>query len=196
MTKICSALWALAGGLCLAFSSAAFAAAPPMIPVTVTPASGNPGGVVQPVFSFDVTGFEFESFDLVLSYSAPLLALDLGNSSVTVNGVTGSWANILPFAPSTSGSGSYELHAFTLSPPTVLTGPIVLRPAFTIGNAAPLGATQVQVTGSIGSEPGIGERYFDSTVAVTVTAVPEPEIWLMWLGGIGLLAWRRARLQR
>jgi hypothetical protein len=195
MTKICSALWALAGGLCLAFSSAAFAAAPPMIPVTVTPASGNPGSMVQPVFSFDVTGFEFESFDLVLSYSAPLLSLDLGNSSVTVNGVTGSWANILPFATTTSGSGTYEVHAFAVSP-TVLTGPIVLRPAFTIGNAAPLGPTQVQIAGSIGSEPAIGERYFDNTGTVTVTAVPEPEIWLMWLGGIGLLAWRRARLQR
>lgn len=183
------------GGLFFALSSVAWAAAPPPIPVTVTPASGNPGTMVQPVFSFDVTGFEFASFDLILSYTSPLLSLDLGNSSVTVNGVSSSWSSILPFTTTATGAGSYEVHAFALAPAT-LTGPILLRPAFNIAPGAPLGATQIQIEGSIGEQPLIGERSFASAGTVTVTAVPEPEIWLMFLSGLGLLAWRRARLAR
>ena len=182
-------------GLCLALSGAAWAAMPPPIPVTVTPATGIPGATVQPVFSFDVTGFEFASFDLILSYTSPLLSLDLGNSSVTVNGVSSSWASVLPFLTTASGAGSYEIHGFALEP-ALLTGPILLRPAFTISAGAPLGATEIQIEGSIGEQPLIGERSFSSVGIVTVTAVPEPEVWLMFLGGLGMLALRRARLAR
>ncbi|MBL8338418.1 MAG: hypothetical protein JNM97_16750 [Rhodoferax sp.] len=194
--KICRRLWTLAVGLGLMFSSAAFALAPPPIPVAVTPASGNPGSVVQPVFSLDVAGFDFESLDLTLTFSDPMLTFNLGSSSVTLNGVTQAWTALplfLAVSPSTVGDvTSISFSSFTLAP-EAFTGPLVLRPNFTVRGTAPLGGTLVSIAGSVGSEPLVGERYFDSSATVTVTAVPEPEFWLMWLGGLGLLALRRVR---
>ncbi len=187
-------------GLCIGLWGLAHAAAPPDIPVTTTAATGMAGSTVKPSFSFDVNGFDFEAFDLTLTFTDPVLSFDLGSSTASYNGNTMPWANLLavflPSGPSAIGDvGTFQFSAFSLAPESI-TGALVLQPAFQIRNGAPLGNTTVTVSGSIGSEPLVGERYFSSDATITVSAVPEPELWLLWLGGIGLLAWKkRSRLK-
>lgn len=185
------ALVALWLGLC----AAAFASAQPL-PVTTTPAAGVAGSTVKPAFSLDVNGFLFESLDLTLHFSDPMVSFDLASSTAQVNGQTLAWTALPGYfgiGPVVSGDvGSFQLSAFTIAPMT-LTGPLVLRPAFQIRNTAPLGDTPITISGSFGTDPLNVERYFDSSATLTVSAVPEPELWLLWLGGLGLLAWRRTR---
>lgn len=186
--------WAAVFGLLIGLSGAASAAD---IPVTVTPAAGLAGSTVKPSFSLDVNGFAFASFDLSLTFTDPLLSFDLDSSTVSYNGQSRLLADLPAFFSSASVNG--DLHTILFSAfaaePETLTGPLVLRPAFLIRNGAPLGNTSVTVSGSIGEQPLVGERDFNSSATITVSAVPEPEIWLLWLGGVGLLAWRRSRLQ-
>ena len=184
--------WAAVFGLLIGLSGAASAAD---IPVTVTPAAGLAGSTVKPSFSLDVNGFAFASFDLSLTFTDPLLSFDLDSSTVNYNGQSRLLADLPAFFSSASVNG--DLHTILFSAfaaePETLTGPLVLRPAFLIRNGAPLGNTSVTVSGSIGEQPLVGERDFNSSATITVSAVPEPEIWLLWLGGVGLLAWRRSR---
>ena len=182
--------------LWLGVCTAAFAVAPspPPIPVTSSSVAGLAGSIVKPSFSLDVDGFAFESFDLTLSFSNPLLSFDLESSRVHYNGDTMPWTALPGYStpgPRVTGDvGSFQLSALTIEPPT-FSGVLVLQPAFRIRDTAPLGNTTVSITGSVGSDRALGERYYDSSA--TVSAVPEPEIWLLWLGGLGLLAWKRKR---
>ena len=191
-------LWTFAAGLLM--GSSAFALAPPPIPVTVTPAAGIAGATVMPSFSLDVNGYTFDSIELALTYTDPVLSFDLGNSTASYNGTTVSWAALMPsffpLGPTTAGDVStFEFFAFQVNAPTI-TGPLVLRPAFTVRTGAPLGGTVIGISGTIATDPVFEERSFSTDATITVSAVPEPEMWLLWLAGAGLIAWkRRARLQ-
>jgi len=192
---------AAVAGLWIGLSGAAIAAMapPPPITVTVTQASGVAGSTVKPTFSFDVNGFLFESIDLRMTFTDPLLTFDLASSTVSYNGGSSAWTSLPNFnkaGPSVLGDVAWFSFSSFAAMPEPFTGALVLRPAFTIRNGAPLGATAVTVAGSIGTDAVFEERSFDHSVAVTVSAVPEPELWLLWLGGIGLLAWKRSRLHR
>jgi hypothetical protein len=187
-------VWTAFFGLWAGLSGAVFAAD---VPVTVTPASGLPGSTVKPGFSLAVNGIDFVTLDLTLTFSNALLSFDLGSSTISYNGQSKLWSSlpgfITPPGPLTAGTflfGSLDLNSVNII------GPLVLEPAFQVRNGAPLGDTTVTVSGSICCDPVFEERYFDSSAAITVSAVPEPEVWLLWLGGVGLLAWRRLRLQR
>ncbi len=188
-------LWAAVFGLLIGLSGAASAAD---IPVTVTPASGLIGSTVKPSFSLDVSGIDYETFDLTLTFSDALLSFDLGSSTMGYNGQLTLWSNLPGFytpPPGTSAAGTFRFGAITFTSVNIV-GPLVLQPAFQVRNGAPLGDTTVTVSGSICCGPVVEEPYFDSSAAITVSAVPEPEVWFLWLGGIALLAWKRLRLQR
>jgi hypothetical protein len=181
-------LWALAAGLLM--GSSAFALELPPIPVTATAATGMSGSLVMPAFSLDIDGFEFASLDVTLTYSSTVLTFDLGSSKVTYNGQARAWTSLPSFSSNGNVFGSFDLN------PVAVSGPLLLQPAFRIAVGAPLADTTVSIAGSVGEQPLVGERYFDSSTTVTVSAIPEPEMWLLWLAGAGLIAWkRRARLQ-
>lgn len=181
-------------GLC----ATAFAAAPSPITVTTTSVAGLAGSTVKPSFSLDVDGFFFESFDLSLRFTNPVLSFDLGSSRVLYNGNLLPWDGLPNYndngiGPVTIGDNTrFQFSTFSLGLAN-FSGALVLQPAFKILEAAPLGPTAIAISGSIGSDPQGFERFFDSSATVTVSAVPEPEVWLLWLGGIGLLAWTRKR---
>lgn len=187
-------LIAAVAGLCMGFSGAAFAVAgPPPVDLTITNASGLPGSLVSPMISFDISGFSYDSFDLSFSYKASALTFKPLLSTVSFNGTPG---------PLSSLPGSYALGpvsvvgdvatvsfgSLDITSPTVLS-PLLLTAVFEINPAAPAGPYAISFAGTASTDPVYEERGFSGLA--TVTAVPEPEVWMLLLGGLGLLAWKK-----
>lgn len=191
-------LIATAAGLWMGFSGAAWAvvAVPPPLDLTITDASGLPGSIVTPTIGFDVGSLVFKSLDLTFSYKASALTFRPLDSTVLYDGSSHPLNSLPTYAlhaqPVVNDVATVTLSSFDLTGiPT--TGPFILTAAFGINSLAPAGPYSVSVTGFVAEVPVWEEQSFSGLV--TVTAVPEPEAWLLMLGGLGLVAWkRRARL--
>lgn len=190
-------LMALLSWACLGLSGAAYAVEPPPIDVSVSPVSGLPGSIVHPTLTLDITGFNLDVLDLDLAFDSAALSFLPSASTVTYNGHTVAFTDLPGFSPGVPGIGgdglwheryvSFSLFAVPVSGPLVLTG------AFKIADAAMPGAYQIVASGYVTTDPVYEQRDFSGIAPLHVSAVPEPETWLLWLGGIGLLAARRTR---
>lgn len=186
-------LLAAVAGLCMGFSGAAFAVAgPPPVDLTITNASGLPGSLVSPTISFDIGGFLYEAFDLSFSYKASALTFKPLLSTVSFNSATGPLTGLPAyFSPVASVVGdvaTVSVSSFSLLG-IPMNSPLLLTAVFEIKPAAPAGPYGVSATGFVSTDPMGEERTFSGIA--TVTAVPEPEIWLLMLGGLGLVAWKK-----
>ncbi len=193
-------LIAAIAGLCMGFSGAVLAAIepPPPVNLTITNASGAPGSLVSPTISLDIGGFLYEAFDLTFSYQASALTFLPGSSSVSYNATQNPF-EALPtyFAGVASVTGDVATVSFgsftTPGSSFTMNTPLLLTAVFQINNAALAGPYDISISGSVSTDPVFEERSFSGLA--TVTAVPEPEVWLLMLGGFGLMAWkRRSRL--
>ena len=61
-----------------------------------------------------------------------------------------------------------------------------MRAVFAVSNAASAGPTNIRLHGIAGLDVA-GDVPFDVGVQIQIAAVPEPEAWLMFLAGLGLL---------
>ena len=202
----------VAAALVLTGGAAAAAMAPePVSYAGASDASGVPGGLpVAPSFTITLGGtFAFAGMDVAIQYDATKLAFDAGASSVTVDSVFYTLPtfyellatlkmdpryNSLTWLPMTSGPGNLELQV-ALSDPlqsVPLTESIVVSPAFTLLSPAfAIGSqTAVEVT-VLNFYDAAGGAYSlasaEIPITMTITAVPEPETWLMLLAGMGLV---------
>lgn len=184
-------------GLWLTLAGPALAVAtPPSLGLVTTNASGLPGAIVYPTFSLDISGFTFDSLTLELVYPTSLTLLP-GQSTVSFA------ASPTPFGGPLNTLAGYAdgrveqsgyWHDNIVSLDVVglqVSGPLLLTGAFQIGPAASPGNYQIVVSGLISTGPEIEEPEFHG--AATVTVVPEPETWLLWISGIGMLLARAAR---
>lgn len=206
--------WLLAGALGMSMSLAHASAGVPaeVAPFTTQAGSviapvGGPGAQAMPTFSitFDPQ-FDLAGFTLNLDYRDDLMSFNAAASTVgsgaTVMSLSEAFTTLagasspgdfVVFPPS-DNPGAYSVSAFyfvgtfPIAPQTVtFTAVFDLLPAFTAGS-------QANVTFS-GSLEDTLASYPIQGVA-TVTAVPEPETWLMLLGGLGLVASRVRRRNR
>lgn len=162
-------------------------------------------GMPTMAFTFHAP-MELAGFTLNLDYDASLMTFNAGASTVSSGPNVATLAETFAalqgastlgdfiLFPPTSGPGAYSVSAFYLTghfpvvpvPQTVVFNAVFdLLPAFTAG-------TQGNVTFS-GSLEDTGFASHPFSAVATVTAVPEPETWLMLLGGLGLLANRVRR---
>ncbi len=185
-----SAMWLATSG---AYASA------PEIDWSMTGGAGAPGDVVHSTLVLNISGFDFDSFTLDLAYDPQVMTFLTAASTVAFNGVTIPFAALPNFSPPTgSFDGVGDWHAyfssFSLNPVPVI-GNLVLTGVFQIagpGAGSPIpGDYLVRASGSVTTDLVYEERYFNAQTLVTV--VPEPESWLLWLGGVGLVALRLAR---
>lgn len=215
--------WNLGGTLSLAavlsFSGQiAQAAVDPTILVSAVSAAALPLGEASPSFvfnfskDFDIAGFEvtFEYDSAKLSFNAAASTLTVEGSALTLPTTLALMqaASVVPDSdpdfiyspgPGFFGSaidtglftftGTYVSQSYLISAgdSVTMTGVFNLRPGFVSGD------TPVRVFGQA-IDPGLNGESFN--VTATVTAVPEPETWLMLLGGLGLLAARVRRRNR
>lgn len=186
------------------------AAAP--VPQVAAPFTTLPGSVVAPVggqamptmsFTFDAP-FALTGFSLNLDYVPEQMTFNAGASTLSSGGNVATLLEALTELqgastpddffgiPPTDNPGAYSLSAFyfaghypVAAQTVVFTAVFDLLPAFTAG-------THSDVTFSGSLENTAFESHPFGGVA-TVTAVPEPETWLMLIGGLGLLAHRVRR---
>ena len=195
-------------GMASALSHAAFEIAPSAVTVTA-----NPVALVTPVagaqaittltFEF-LENYSFGSLSLYVDYDKDFLKFNRAASTVGVLGA----GPAVPLADAvaflTTGmpgfdvesdvpsAGQYSLSGFTIEPfyplplgtKLVLTGVFDLKDSFTANTTA-----WVHMSGLV-SGPSADPFREDSfgILQTTVTAVPEPETWMMLLGGLGLIA--------
>ncbi len=193
--KLLAALTGLLVGL-----SGTVMAALPTLNLTIFNASGPPGSIVSPTVAFDIDGFSFDSFTLDLSFDPTVLSFLPDASTLTYQNQTIAFTALPGFnIPSgftdVGGDGQWhQRYAFSTLNPVTVSGSLVLAGAFKIAAAAPAGPYPITVTGSASTGPGFEEPSFSGIA--TISAVPEPETWLLLLGGLGLIGLRRSRSTR
>ncbi len=161
---------------------------------------------------FDLAGFEVtvEYAPTKLSFSAASTRLTIGSDTFKLPEVLAMMeaASVIPgsdpdfiYSPGQADfgsdihTGSFSFNGTYLGEPylvpagtsVVMMGVFNLQPGFDAGD------TQVRVFG-MAIDPSLNGENFD--VTATVAAVPEPETWLMLLGGLGLIAARVRRRNR
>lgn len=184
-------------GLCLFATAAQAVVAPGEIELTIKNASGVPGSVVFPTISFPMDGFEFDALTLELTYDPSALAFQPDASTVTFNGASQAFTSLPGYlaGPAVSDGNLQRTIYSTISVSGVpVTGPLVLTGSFQILGGAVPGQHLVAISGSVSTDPVFEEVAFSNQLSVT--AVPEPETWLLWIGGIGMLAARATRRRR
>ncbi len=206
---------ALALGTVSPLADAAMAAVAPTLSVLGIDAVANPGGQASPQFQFTFnTDFDLAGFELTIDFDPTKLSFNAASSTLTAGGDTYTLAQTLAmmeaaskvpgpgpdffYSPGQGGftsaitsgtftfTGTYLTQSYPLpaGSSVTLTGVFQAQPGFAAGS------TLVHVSGQALDASFTGQS-FAATAAVA--AVPEPEAWLMLLGGLGLVA---ARVRR
>ncbi len=163
---------------------------------------GTPGGQVTATWTFDAgVDYPFTGANFWMEYDPASMDLVAGGAKVEAGGTEYDLWDVLDDL-STMGAGvltnvSPGMVAFSVylpvSPvPVVIpvSGPVTLSATFELSNTF-TGPALIRFGGALAGEAD--ESLFDGSIQVTT--VPEPETWLMWLGGLGLLALGRIRRQ-
>ena len=204
--KILQQLSLFVGGCALCLSTA-MAAPPVNLPPDVSAGSVSvvpgPGAKAMPTVTFAFSSdYEFTTLLLNVDYSATLMTFNAAQSTLSVGGNEMPFLEVLATLSLNSGGdftytpndapGSYSLSAaFGSGHYTIPVGSMVLKGVFDLDPSFVAGtATDVFVSGTMTSTAADADPFpIDNfSVVATVTAVPEPETWLMLLGGLGLVA--------
>lgn len=207
---------ALAGALLVwgSLAHAAFVLEPAVAPV-VTVTAGNadapPFGQVTPTLTvtFDEP-YSFTSLLLNIDYDANKMTFNEGLSTVVFMPFGGSAFSLDDLVTLSGGDfiywstestpGSYSLVAsfLTLAQSLPEGSSLVMSGVFDMTTLATGQTTSVVMSGVLTSTVADLDptAVNDFSVSATVTAVPEPETWLMLLGGLGLIARRLRRCNR
>jgi hypothetical protein len=176
--------------------------------VTVTP---GPGARATTSLTFEfLADYSFNAIQLDLGYDAGLLQFNRGASSIRVFAPAASIPSAvasLPdalalFVPAPNqeinnlNAGTYALSAFSLASfPLAQGSKLVLNGVFDVtGSFTASTSTLVTMSGSLAGRLGASSTNdVFPPLQTTVSAVPEPQTWMLLLGGLGLIASRVRR---
>ncbi len=195
----------------LAHAVSSVPAVAPVVDVSATDASGPVPGQASPKLTFSfVEPYGFTSLFLQIDYvEAKLSFNNLLSSAVfqptalpsfTLDDLVTASGGNFSYDSDTSVSGSYTLLASFATQSYVLPAgsSLVLTGVFDLVGLPVGQSTDVAMSGILtstvaDSDPSAVNNF---AVSATVTAVPEPETWLMLLGGLCVLASRMRRRPR
>lgn len=196
----------LAVGACLAgFAIGAPASAATISGQSSIDASVLPGATALPGISLTVdAGYVLADMTLNIDYDATKVSFNLASSTID----TGSGSqSIVGFLTTHAGLGGLPNYVdapgmfsmgIVLDAPLPITGPVVIRTAFTLTGLLPGSGTSVAVYGSLGENSSFVPDEFNQSPNISALAapVPEPHVWAMLFAGLGLVASVRARKSR
>lgn len=174
------------------------------LPMTLSDAQGTPGSVVFPRATVHLPGsHDLEAMLFGWEYDAAVLEFvpTLAKVQVLAREFT-----LEEFVSQLQGIGQvdafdkrvnpgngrefYRYTFFSLMHSLRVGQDVTFVGAFRVKDTAPLGQPlAIEVAGDVGA----GDLEDDFGGVVNVSAVPEPHTWLLWLAGMGLLAWRGQR---
>lgn len=195
-------------GMASALSHALVELPPPAVTVTANPVARVTPGIGAQAFStltFEfLENYSFGSISLYVDYDKDFLTFNRDASTVSVQGAGPAIPLAIAVGFLTTGvpgfdvesdnpaAGQYSLSGYAIAAndplpagtKLVLTGVFDLKNSFTASTTA-----WVRISGQVSgpSADGLREDSF-GILQTTVTAVPEPETWMMLLGGLGLIA--------
>lgn len=195
------------GALLLAGSAAMATTAPVSLLEPLTAGTGVPGGVdpAKPAFSVQFLQFDVVAAAFSLTYDPSVLQFNPSQSSVTFNNSTRMLPEFLldlETLASLSGGdflfdfadagGELIFNAGFVGPgSSLLNGTLTVQTAFNLRPAFAAGTSQLLQIESLlfVDADGVFTELapFDNLPTMTISAVPEPESWLMLLAGMGLL---------
>ena len=132
-----------------------------------------------------------------MTYDADQMSFLADVSEVTVNGAGYGFNVVLEALNGLGGvtNAAPGVAGFSVllpeASPIPVNGPVTLTAVFKLGDNF-AGSTYILFEGDAWGDLNVDNSFIGE---IQVTAVPEPETWLMWLGGLGLLAARYARRQ-
>lgn len=195
----------------LAHAVTAAPAVAPVVHVSATDASGPVPGQASPTLTFSfVEPYDFTSLFLKIDYDPLKLSFNDALSSAvfhpsalpafTLDDLVAASDGDFSYSSDETVAGSYTLTAFFANQSHVLPAgsSLVLTGVFDlvglpIGQSTPVAMSGILTSTVADSDPGAVN---DFAVGASVTAVPEPETWLMLLGGLAVLASRMRRRTR
>lgn len=172
--------------------------------ISTMDASGRPSSSATPSFTLDFGASQaLNNISFSWEYDADHLSFNKGLSTVDYGGQTRSLSSFIDFLKQEfGGSPQYfsteagsvgatnKIFDYTLfaDAPINVSGPMVFNLAFDLGGTTAIGQDlTVKIAGNL-VDPDWNEFPYEGQAVIH--AVPEPEVWLLWLGGLGLLAWR------
>lgn len=190
----------LAAGCALCLTTAMAQAA---VNTTAIDASALPGGKAMPVLNFEFDAeYEFTTLTLWVNYDPTLMTLNVADSTWFMDGeeyeLDGQLlSSIFDFYVPNDDTGSYSLSAgfFTGHLPIpagsiTIKGVFDLEPGFLAGMSTDVSISGFMTSTAADLDPSQMDEF---GLTATVTAVPEPETWLMLLSGLGLVVAQRMR---
>jgi hypothetical protein len=197
----------VAGALSFAGGVAHAAAAPDVVVAGATNGSAAPGGTAFTSFTLAFGGtYEFIGIAMTMDYDPARLTFDPLLSSVSILGSVVSLPVFLAQLAATESlpMSDFDVYGgedppghlyfgagYTVSGSTSLTGDIVvttafkLAPSFAVGSHSVVDIKQLDIADLNTGIVSLASA--EIPVSMTVSAVPEPESWLMLLAGLGLL---------
>jgi hypothetical protein len=165
------------------------------VSVVSTDASGVRFGLAVPTVSFDIgADYPFSTLNVLMAYDSSQLTFRPDESTVKVGLAPAIGFNDFiaalqlatgpNFLPNFGTPGLYGFST-SITPgqdPIIVSGPVTIAPAFLLDGHFS-GPSFVYFEGDISGDDL--EDMFNGTIAIT--AVPEPETWLLWAVGLGLL---------
>lgn len=181
-----------------------------VLPSQATNPAGLPGSVVVSKVLVDLGSsyYNLVSLNLLVDYVPAALTFIAGSSTLQYGSdvPVGMIAAFDALADSTAGDfsyvvsdkpGQYSLSGYLMLGTAQLSGPVTLRAAFQINPAAVLGSSSLvrfhglasqEVTPTELMSSGFSDDSFAAQSIVSVSAVPEPAVWLMLVLGLATIA--------
>ena len=198
-------------GLSGTAAQAAVSIPEPALSTSTVDAVSQPGSQALPSFVFNfASNFDLIGFDITvqfdptkLSFNAAASTLSFGASTVTLPAALMAMQTALPdfiFSPGAGdfgtaiNTGEFSFNGAYFAPTSFFPVPagssVTMTGVFDLLPGFDTGSTPVRVFGNA-SDQFFAFEEFDMTASVS--AVPEPETWLMLIGGLGLIASRVRR---
>jgi hypothetical protein len=169
--------------------------------VTVANSAGAPGSIVTPIFTLDFgQSLQLINFNFNWEFDPQYLTFRKDISTISYGGMEMGPAAFIDLIKTKFGSNAQTTGGHTKFDYTIFSGGFesaevfgqaVIKTAFELSANTPLGyATEVSFAGNL---VDVDENEIPFAANATIQAIPEPQLWMLWLSGMAIVVLRAMR---